>query len=104
MQIPQWLVDTGKRWQLTDAALLFLTGHRPLAFAIGQGLHLLAPVAALAGIDTLDELGSLLSRSDGTAILHDVLTTKKMTTKKKGNSSALQESIEESTTEESTTN
>ena len=80
MQIPQWLVDTGKRWQLTDAALLFLTGHRPLAFAIGQGLHLLAPVAALAGIEALDELGNILSRSDGTAILHDALTTKKKVT------------------------
>ena len=88
MQIPQWLVDTGKRWHLTDAALLFLTGHRPLAFAIGQGLHLLAPVAALAGIEALDELGNILSRSDGTAILHDALTTKKKVTIQAGHREA----------------
>lgn len=73
MNIPQGLVDAIKGWQLTNAALLFVAGHRPLAFVVGQGLYLIAPVAELLGAEHVDALAQLLSREDGVEQLESAL-------------------------------
>ena len=73
MQIPLTLVKTIKRWRMADVTLLFLAGHQPLAFVVGQGLHLLAPVAMLAGAEHLDDLARLLSHREGLSQLEAAL-------------------------------
>ncbi len=61
------------RLQLGAPALLFLAGHRPLAFAAGQFLHALTPLADLLDINECSELASLLSHPDGVDMLVQAL-------------------------------
>lgn len=62
-----------KRWHLSHAVLLFLAGHRPLAFVIGQGLYLLTPFAELIGFGTAERFAQLLSQPEGVAWLEQAL-------------------------------
>ena len=62
-----------KRWQISHTMLLFLAGHRPLAFMMGQGLYLLAPLADLMGFAAPERFARLLSQPEGLAWLEQVL-------------------------------
>jgi hypothetical protein len=53
--------------------LLFVAGQQPLAFFLGQTLHLLAPVTTLCGISAAAEWATLLSHPRGAALLHAYL-------------------------------
>ncbi len=61
------------RRKLASPALLFLTAHRPLAFAAGHILAVAAPVASLAGLEWTMEWAELLSSPDGIAQLERAL-------------------------------
>ena len=50
---------------LTAPALLYLAGHRPLAFAAGQLLALAAPLAAVLGLPHTMDWARLLSTPEG---------------------------------------
>ena len=54
-------------------ALLLLAGHRPLAFAFGQVLLILQPVAALLGGEGLGPWARLFSDPGGPSALSDRL-------------------------------
>lgn len=54
-------------------AALFLAGHRPMAFIIGQMLLVLQPLAALLGGTEIGAWGRLLSHPAGPAALGDRL-------------------------------
>ena len=54
-------------------AILFLVGHRPLAFAFGQMLLILQPLAGLLGADGIGAWGKLLSQPDGPSALTERL-------------------------------
>ncbi len=53
--------------------LLFVAAHRPLAFAVGQLLHLAAPTASLLGLSGCSDWAALLSHPDGALILEQAL-------------------------------
>jgi hypothetical protein len=61
------------RRRLALPALLFLTAHRPLAFAMGHLLAVAAPVAAVAGIDWTMAWAELLSSDEGVTELETAL-------------------------------
>lgn len=75
-QLSEEFIHTIKRWHMADAALLFLAGHRSLAFVAGQGLHLLSPIAMLAGFEEVDKFASLLTERNGLAQLERQLKQK----------------------------
>lgn len=50
--------------KLTTPLLLFLAGHRPLAFFAGQALYMAAPLVALVGGRRADAWADLLSAPD----------------------------------------
>ena len=54
-------------------AILFLAGHRPLAFTFGQILMMVQPLAALLGADGLGAWGRLLSQPGGPSALTERL-------------------------------
>ena len=54
-------------------AILFLVGHRPLAFAFGQMLLILQPLAGLLGADGIGAWGKLLSQPGGPSALTERL-------------------------------
>lgn len=68
-----WLVDWLADRELATTALLFLTGHRPLAFVTGQLLHVAAPAATLLGIDRCTTWATFLSDPAGAARLEQAL-------------------------------
>lgn len=51
--------------QMVVPALLFLAGHRPLAFLLGQTLLIMQPLATLLGLSQLGTWSELLSQPDG---------------------------------------
>ena len=68
------VVDAVGRRQMVMPALLFLAGHRPLAFALGQTILVLQPLAALLGVNGLSVWGELLSEPTGLSTLTARLT------------------------------
>ena len=54
-------------------AILFLSGHRPLAFTFGQVLLMLQPLAALLGANGLDCWVRVLTHPSGPPALTDRL-------------------------------
>ena len=62
-------VEAVRRRQMILPALLFLAGHRPLAFLLGQMLLVLHPLAALLGADGLHVWGELFSQPTGPSAL-----------------------------------
>lgn len=62
-----------RRRELALPALLFVAGHRPLAFAAGQTLAVAAPVAALLDVTAVSEWATLLSAPEGADALHAAL-------------------------------
>lgn len=69
----QQTVTALARRQLLAPALLYAAGHRPLVFAAGQGLALVAPLAGLLGAAALDDWAALLSDPGGAAELEAAL-------------------------------
>ncbi|MFN8445703.1 MAG: hypothetical protein U0175_33235 [Caldilineaceae bacterium] len=67
------LLSNLKRWHLSHALLLFLAGHRPLAFIVGQGLYLFTPLAELVGFAKAERFAQLLSQPEGMAWLEQAL-------------------------------
>lgn len=61
------------RRELIAPLLLFLAGHRPLAFVAGQTLHLAAPAGGLLGFDSWSEWAALLSDPRGPDMLLEAL-------------------------------
>ena len=59
--------------QMVLPFLLFVAGHRPLAFVVGQLLYLAAPLATLLGQERLMGWALLLSDPDGAALLESAL-------------------------------
>ncbi len=59
--------------QMVLPALLFLAGHRPLAFVLGQMLLILQPLAAIFGADGLAVWSELLSQPAGPTALTERL-------------------------------
>jgi len=68
-------VESIARRQLVAPVLLFLTGHRPLAFAAAHVLALAAPVADLLGQRSVMQWAEILSTADGLAHLEAALNT-----------------------------
>lgn len=67
-------IDAMMQRQLGLPALLFVASHQPLAFVVGQGMHLVAPLALLWGITSWGAWATLLSHPAGPAQLeHYVL-------------------------------
>lgn len=67
---------------LASPALLFVAGHRPLAFAAGQLLALAAPLAAVLGAPHVMEWAYTLSTPEGVDSLQTALA--KASDKEKG--------------------
>jgi hypothetical protein len=67
----QQLTDLVARRRLTLPLQLFLAGHRPLAFFVGQLLYLTAPLALLAGWDGVNRWAAWLSAPDLTTLPAD---------------------------------
>ena len=67
------VIDALARRKLTAPALLFLAGHRPLAFATGQLLAVVAPLAALLGQSVVGDWAELLSDPAGPSQLEQLL-------------------------------
>lgn len=65
--------DVLRRRQMALPALLFVAGHRPLAFILGHLLLVMHPVTALLGADWAGEWGNLLTRPAVGAKLADLL-------------------------------
>ena len=59
--------------EMGQPALLFLAGHRPLAFVLGQCLHALTPFASMVGWENCTQWATLLSHQDGTRLLEERL-------------------------------
>ncbi len=57
-------LEAVRQRQMVLPALLFVAGHRPLAFLLGQALLIMQPLAALLGLDRLGPWGQLLSQPD----------------------------------------
>jgi len=66
-------VEALHRRKLALPALLLLAGHRPLAFAAGQVLAVVAPAAALLELISIRDWAALLSTPEGPAALHAAL-------------------------------
>ncbi len=62
------------RRKLVAPTLLYLAGHRPLAFAAGQLLAVAAPVAAILGQSVVGDWAALLSDPDGPSQLERALS------------------------------
>ena len=58
---------------LASAALLFAAGHQPLAFASGQLLHVVEPLALILGIRTCGVWARVLSHPEGPNALLEAL-------------------------------
>ena len=59
--------------ELSTAVLLFVAGHRPLAWLGAQALHLSAPWADLLGMAGWAEWATLLEQPDGLQRIEDAL-------------------------------
>ncbi len=57
-------LEAVRQRQMVLPALLFVAGHRPLAFLLGQTLLIVQPLAALLGLDHLGPWGQLLSQPE----------------------------------------
>ena len=73
------LLTNLKRWRLSHTLLLFLAGHRPLAFVASQGLYLVTPLADLLGVPALDRFAQLLSQPEGIRWLEQALQEERET-------------------------
>jgi hypothetical protein len=61
------------RRELSTAVLLFVAGHRPLAWLGAQALHLATPWADLLGLPGWADWATLLERPDGLLLIEDYL-------------------------------
>jgi hypothetical protein len=64
-----------QRRQLAMPLLLFVAGHRPLAFLTGQALHLTAPLGLLLGWNEITGWAEWLSAPDAAEQLEAALNT-----------------------------
>lgn len=67
-------VDHLARRHLVAPTLLFLVGHRPLAFAAGHILAIVAPVAELLGQPSVTVWAEVLTTPQGLTDLETALT------------------------------
>jgi len=71
--LSQQFVNACARRRLAGPLLLFVAGHRPLAFALGQTLHVMHPLAALLGVDGCNARADDLSAPAGARRLETAL-------------------------------
>lgn len=69
----QRFIDAAASREMAETVLLFLAGHRPLAFVAGQALCVLSPVASLVGVAAVGEWSAILSDPHGPGLLADAL-------------------------------
>ena len=67
--------------QLTGPILLFLAGHQPLAFGVGQILYAVAPLLSLLNIQGITDWAALLSEPGALSQLEQMLMAGKSTSK-----------------------
>lgn len=75
-------IHLAQKRELRQPILLFLAGHRPLAFIAGQLLHLTSPLGAILGIPSIAEWATLFSDPKGPALLEQELSASESGTKK----------------------
>lgn len=79
--VPPSLHEAVKAMQARDGTLpllLFLVGHRPLAFVTGQFLYVVAPVAGLLGNFEISSWAALLSHPRGPWALEYLLQSQEL--------------------------
>ncbi len=59
--------------ELILPCLLFMASHRPCAFVVSQLLYMIAPLAAILGLQTCQDWAVVLSEKDGAAWLEQTL-------------------------------
>lgn len=64
-----------KQKEMVGPLLLFLSGHRPLAFVTGQLLHLGSPFGSLLGMASMHDWATLLSHPEGPSLLEAELNS-----------------------------
>mgnify|MGYP001821890278 CR=1 FL=1 len=69
----QRIVQAITERELILPSAIFLTGHRPLAFVLGQLLYVAAPMAELMGWSGCSDWANTLSDPDGPAMLEQAL-------------------------------
>lgn len=72
--LSQQFLDACARRRLTGPLLLFVAGHRPFAFVLGQTLQVLHPLTALLGVEGCNALADDLSAPDSARRLETALT------------------------------
>ena len=69
----QRAISAGHRREVALPLLLFVAGHRPLAFVVGQLLYLGLPGAVVLGWPHLGDWAALLSHPHGPPLLEQAL-------------------------------
>jgi len=72
--LSQQFIDACARRRLIGPLLLFVAGHRPLAFALSQTLYVVHPLASLLGVEGCNALAIDLSAPDSARRLENALT------------------------------
>jgi len=62
-----------RQHEMSAPVLLFLASHRPLAFVLGQMLHVANPMADLLGWSGCNDWANILSEPDGLSTLEQAL-------------------------------
>ena len=71
--VTEKVLQSIRQHEMTAPVLLFLASHRPLAFVLGQMLHVATPMADLLGWSGCDDWADILSDPDGLATLEQAL-------------------------------
>lgn len=66
-------ISAAQAKELTQPLLLFLAGHRPIAFAVGQVLILGSPIGAMFGWHAIADWADLFSHPNGPSQLEQLL-------------------------------
>lgn len=70
------MLTAARQKDMAVPILLFLAGHRPLAFVTGQLLYMGVPFCTPFGLESVQEWASLLSHPDGPTLLESELNSK----------------------------
>lgn len=62
-----------RQHEMSAPVLLFVASHRPLAFVLGQMLHVANPMADLLGWSGCNDWANILSEPDGLSTLEQAL-------------------------------
>lgn len=71
----QKTLTAARQKEMVAPLLLFLAGHQPLSFVIGQLLYVGAPFCTPFGLESVHDWASLLSHPDGPKLLESELNS-----------------------------